>query len=162
MNNTLLLSLNDNERSWLMSSESLTKRLREFTHNKITHHLFYDNWGTTDDISIAALSIDRHTKTWIRHMEWRLEDTILVACSVVIPETSITAHTQELLHVEKKSIGDILFQDKTLSRSDFTFYKNAENNWTRFSIFYFKKQPLLITENFLPAFFKKISTEASA
>ncbi|OGT44877.1 MAG: hypothetical protein A3E82_02895 [Gammaproteobacteria bacterium RIFCSPHIGHO2_12_FULL_38_11] len=154
--NTLLNALNNIERDWLQSPQSLTKRLREFTHNKITHHLFYDGWGTADNLALAALSIDRTIKTWIRRMEWRYENEIWVPCSVIIPETSITDNTRELKNIKNQSIGDILFQDKKLMRTDFTFYKNSENNWTRHSIFYFKQQPLLIIENFLPPFFEKL------
>lgn len=153
-----ILTLTAHERDWLENPESLTKRLRLLTNNKITHHLFYDDWCVVDAHYRAALSLPLKIRTWVRKMEWQYDDEIWVACSVIIPETSITSETQELMHIEKKSIGDILFQDETLSRSEFVFYKNAESNWTRHSIFYFKKKPLLIIENFKPAFFAKITS----
>ena len=146
-------TLTPTQRDWLTSPESLTKRLRHFTRNAITHHLFYDNWGDANPLEYGALAIDPSVKTWIRRMEWRLDNTTWVICSVVIPETSITDETEELKHIKQRSIGDILFQDNTLKRSEFTFIENANNQWTRHSIFYFKKQPLLVVENFQPAFF---------
>ncbi|MCX7121404.1 MAG: chorismate lyase [Gammaproteobacteria bacterium] len=154
MDNPILNTLNDIERDWLTSPQSLTKRLREFTHNKITHHLLYDDWGIASDLALAALGITHTTRTWIRRMEWRCENKTWVPCTVIIPETSITKDTEELKNIKEKSIGDILFQDITLTRSNFTFYKNADGHLARHSVFYFKRQPLLIVENFLPAFFE--------
>lgn len=142
--------------SWLNSKESLTQRLREFTHNQISHHLFYDDWGIASDPALASLNIIRDEKTWIRKMEWRLSDKIWVACDVVIPASSITSETEILKRIGKNSIGDILFQDPTLQRSEFEFYIE-DNVVSRHSIFYFHGQPLLIIENFLPDFFQAIT-----
>ena len=138
--------LTSHQRDWLSSKESLTKRLRTVTQNKITHHLFYNDWGI----------VDQNTTAWIRRMEWRYENTTWVACTVMIPETSINEETQELLHTGEKSIGDTLFQDPTLTRSDFTFSKCNNNEWGRESIFYYKQQPIFLVEHFYAEFFDAI------
>ncbi len=134
------------QQDWLTSKESLTQRLRAFTHNKITHHLFYDDWGITD----------QNQEAWIRRMEWRYENEVWVSCIVVIPETSMTAETSELMHIGKRSIGDILFQDPTLTRSDFVFSVLENGNIKRTSTFYYKNHPIVLVENFFPEFLGKI------
>lgn len=153
---TLKNTVSDTTFSWLNSKESLTRRLREFTHNQISHHLFYDDWGTASDQAIMSLNINPDAKTWIRKMEWRLGDAIWVACDVVIPASSITSETEILKRIGKNSIGDILFQDPTLQRSDFEFHIK-DNAVSRHSIFHFHGQPLLIIETFLPEFFRAIT-----
>jgi chorismate lyase len=127
---------------WLTSKESLTLRLRTFTKNKISLHLFYDDWGITDE----------NTEAWIRRMEWRYFDEVWVAATVIIPEQSITEDTMELTRIGDRSIGDVLFQDPTLTRTDFVFNPLKNNVWSRHSIFHFKKKPISIIENFYPAF----------
>jgi chorismate--pyruvate lyase len=144
--------------SWLSSKVSLSKKLREFTSNKIAHHLFYDDWGDAPDFAYTALNIKRDSKTWIRNMQWRMGDAVWLDCTVVIPASSIVEETMALQHIGKNSIGDILFQDPTLTRSDFTFIKENHDRWSRYSIFYFHGKPLLIHETFLPDFFHAIHT----
>lgn len=142
--------------SWLGSKVSLTKRLREFTHNRIAHHLFYDDWDQLPDLAALTLNLDPQTKAWIRKMQWRLDNQVWVDCTVIIPESSITKKTEILQHIGTSSIGDTLFQDTTLTRSDFQFIQHGNTNWTRYSIFHFHEQPLIITETFLPDFFRAI------
>ena len=154
---TLENTVSDTAFLWLCSKESLTQRLREFTHNQISHHLFYDDWGIASDQAVTSLTITHDTKTWIRKMQWRLGDEIWVACDVVIPASSITSETAILKNIGGNSIGDILFQDPTLQRSDFEFFM-SDTTVTRHSIFYFHEQPLLVIETFLPAFFQAIES----
>ena len=156
-------TLTSTQKEWLTNSDSLTQRLRNLTHHQITHHLFYDHWGAATDTLRTSLQLKSKTKTWIRQMEWHFHEEIWLACTVVIPETSIQKDTEILRHVGTKSIGDILFQDKTLKRDPFTFqeWQDEKGNpyWTRRSIFYFKQKPLLIEETFFHAFFRKIACE---
>lgn len=154
---TLKNTVSDVAFSWLCSKESLTQRLREFTHNQISHYLFYDDWGIASHQAVISLNIIHDAKTWIRKMEWRLGDETWVACDVIIPASSITSKTKILKQIGKKSIGDTLFQDSTLRRSEFE-YQVEDNNLSRHSIFYFHEQPLLIIETFLPAFFHAIES----
>lgn len=151
-------TVSDTAFSWLSSKVSLTRRLRDFTRHQISHHLFYDNWGNAPDQAITSLNINPNTKTWIRKMQWCLNDEIWVACDVIIPESSITLKTDILKKIGKNSIGDTLFQDPNLRRSDFEFFI-SNSIITRHSIFYFYDQPLLITETFLPAFFQAIESK---
>lgn len=140
--NPVLPTLSPSAQSWLTDSASLTKRLRAFTDNRIEHHLFYNDW-------------DEAKLNWIRRMEWRFENETWVACVVTIPKTSLIA---ELADIGHRSIGDILFQDPTLTRTEFTFQKNDEY-YSRFSTFCFKEKPIDLSETFYPAFFRAINND---
>jgi len=141
--------LNARQIDWLTSKESLTKRLRAFTQNKIALELLYDDWGIVDENATA----------WIRRVEWRYENKVWVAGTVVIPESSINAETECLTQIGTKSIGDTLFQNPTLSRSDFSFTKLSDGEWSRQSTFYFMQQPLIIIEKFTQEFFQAIACD---
>lgn len=144
------------EHDWLTNNSSLTRRLREFTHGKISHHLFFNDWEQPDSVACTALKINADAKAWVRRMEWRYENEVWVTCTVVIPETSIYPNNTELLSIGKNSIGDILFQDPTLKRTDFIFSQHDDQTWLRESFFYYKQKPIYLTELFLPDFFKAI------
>lgn len=146
---TLDVHLTCVEKKWLTDHASLTQRLREFTHGKISHHLFFDDWD----------NLNQTTKTWVRRMEWRYENKIWVTCTVVIPETSIYPNNTELLSVGKNSIGDILFKDTSLKRTDFIFSRHGNNTWSRQSTFIYKQKPIYLTELFSSDFFKAIRCE---
>src|SRR3990167_749764 len=129
--------LTETQINWLTDKTSLTHRLRTFTRNQITHHLFYDDWGITDE----------NTEAWIRRMEWRYFDDVWISATVIIPEQSITDDTIELTRAGARSIGEILFQDASTTRTDFVFNQLDNNVWSRHSIVHFKKKPISIIEN---------------
>lgn len=147
--------LSPTEKDWLIESGSLTRRLRALTNHCIEFRVLQDQWGVADEISRLLVNRNNQDKTWIRHIEWRHHDVLWVEAIVIIPEKSIK-YAPELQYVGQGSIGDLLFQDPTLKRSDFIFEKQ-EDDFLRRSIFYYKKQPLLISERFLSAFLHQFS-----
>lgn len=151
-----LAHLTAREKDWVTNKASLTARLRQLTQNEIKLTVFYDNWGNPDTASREALKISADEKTWVRRIEWHFKNNIWLTCHVVIPASSITLETHGLTLIGQGAIGDALFQDNTLQRSDFTFSKTSNNAITRHSILIYKKKPLLIVETFLPAFFEAI------
>lgn len=142
---TIFEGLTAAQQDWLTNKASLTQRLRTFTQGKISHHLLYNDWEKND--ANAA---------WVRCMEWRYKNHVWVACVVTIPKTSLNTETDMLLHIGENSIGDVLFQDPALTRSDFVFSKIGDG-WKRESIFHYKKQPIWLIENFKLEFFDAIS-----
>ncbi len=132
---------------WLSYKPSLTKRLREFTDNKITLHLIHEDWEVIDN-----------NPSWIRKIQWRLHNSCWIEANLQIPKTSINAETQCLLNTHKRPIGEQLFTEPSLQRSEFEFFQilNYPNTWIRQSIFHFKQQPLTLKETFFPPFFKAI------
>ena len=137
----VIATLTPAQQSWLTDPSSLTKRLREFTHNAITHHLFFNDW-------------DEKKENWIRKMEWRYHGATWVACVVTIPKNSLM---DELKTVGARSIGEILFSEPSLTRSEFVFEKQ-DDHIARHSVFHFKQKPIYLTENFTPEFFYALET----
>lgn len=161
--------------AWPMISnaESLTQALRAQTNQKICHRLLHANWGSASPIERQALHLSPQEKTWLRTIEWRLEDQLWVVARAVFPESTIQASESQFTGLGVQALGEVLFQDPSLRREPFSYslidkesaYANSLGDllsdgktvWARRSIVYFKNLPILITEIFLPE-----SYEASA
>jgi len=129
---------------WLTYSKSLTERLQKFTRDRIQFRLV-QNWKINNE------------KIWIRKSEWHFENAVWIKADLLMSDSSVNQNTKQLLNINQKPIGEILFQDPKLKRSDFLFYQHTENlTWSRKSIFHFKQQPIELIETFYPAFFKSL------
>lgn len=142
-----LAGLNPDQIDWLTDKNSLTQRLRTFTRDFIQLHILYDDWGMTES----------NQEAWIRRIEWKHGEDIWITATVIIPDTSITPETEELTRIGNRAIGEILFRDPTLTRSDFTFYKE-KSGWLRESVFYYKQKPIFISEYFHSLFLDVVSS----
>ncbi len=131
-----------NASDWLCDKSSLTKRLKQFTKNKISFCLMQD-WRLEN-------------LTYSRMIEWRLDNNLWIKANLLLPKKSVNQDTKHLLEINTKPIGEILFEDLNLSRTDFLFHQESDLIWTRESTFCFKKQPIILIETFYPDFFKAI------
>ncbi len=163
-----LTGLNSVQQDWLLDQGSLTQRLRASTQGHIQHHLCFSGWGNllADEVSLFSQQDD--ASVWVREIEWRLEDSVWVAARVVIPRRCCT---RELLNLGERSLGEVLFADKSLKRSSlelaclsaqhpyhqlaFRAAPASDIVWARRSIFHFQQQPLLVAEIFLPPIFQQ-------
>lgn len=157
----VLAHLSKIEREWVTDKQSLTKKLRALTHNQIQLQLLYDNWGIASDAAHTILNIPANEKTWIRKIEWCFKNQCWLSCEVIIPTSSLTKDTHELTQIGHGAIGEVLFKDPTLKRSDFTYQKES-NGLTRYSIFCYKTRPLLIIETFQADFFAVLRYELNS
>src|SRR3990167_7418496 len=135
--------LSENAMQWLMDKSSLTKRLKKATQNKI-HFCLIQDWQLENS-------------KYNRMIEWQLEGIRWIQAKSFIPENSINEHTKALFEVNTRPIGEILFDDPNLKRTDFLLCEESDLTWTRRSIFDFKGQPLILIETFYPAFFAGIA-----
>lgn len=129
-------SLSDIALSWLTDKTSLTKRLRDHTNNTIEFCLLFNGW-------------DSNQENWMRRMEWRYQGETWLYCVITIPKDSLI---DELQNVGNRPIGEILFAEPSLQRSDF-LYQEKENHISRKSVFHFKGKSFELVETFFPAFF---------
>ena len=127
---------------WLTDKTSLTKRLKQFTQNKINFCLIQD-WQLQNT-------------QYSRKIEWRLNSDLWIKANLLLPQKSVNQDTKHLLEINTKPIGEILFEDPSLTRTDFLFHQESDLIWTRESIFYFKEQPITLIETFYSDFFKAL------
>lgn len=129
---------------WLSFKPSLTNRLRAFTNNRITFQVISEGWST-----------DTKEKIWQRKIRWVMDGNCWIEADLTIPHSSINTETQCLLATHERPIGEQLFQEPSLKRSDFLYFK-ADGFWIRESVFHYKNQPITLKETFFPAFFNAI------
>lgn len=135
---SLAESLSPLQSEWLQHSGSLTHRLRKLTNNKIEHHLLFNDWENDQRLC------------WIRKMEWRYEGEVWFYCVVSLPKEALV---NDLEDIGRRSIGDILFADPDLKRSEFLTQK-YEGYYSRRSIFLYQGHEIEIVEVFFPEFFE--------
>jgi len=152
---------------WLNSADSLTARLRHFTDHQTSMELLYAGWGEALPEEKAAFS-ETLSAVWIRQIIHQYRQIPWIWARVIIPEH--TLQTTGLDGGTPHPIGDILFQDPNLTRTDLMFARltirhpyyqqirqylspKTTQVCARRSMLWFHQQPLLINEVFLPAFF---------
>jgi chorismate--pyruvate lyase len=168
--------------SWLLDEKSLSKKLRDYTHNAISHQLILAEWAHAHLDECQALTIKPTTETWAREIVWNHGQQAWVCARVVIPKHSIenNSELQKILQMHSQSLGDFLFANAELKRSAFEIAHLPTNHfyslwahqlteqtastkplWARRSIFYYQSEPILVTEIFLTPFFSSVMTHAN-
>ncbi len=148
----------------LLSTDSLTKRLRSLSHNQTQIKLLRTELGQPHPEESELIGKDQ--PVWVRESIHLFQQKIpWVWARVLIPEKTL-ANTSLAIQSER-SIGEILFQDPQLKRTDFamtvlspdhdyyqpiTHYLEVppKTIWARRSLLWFKQHPLFIAEIFLP------------
>lgn len=157
------------EWEWLNSVDSLTARLRRISDNSTRMELLSATWQKPYVEEQKLLeNADSHGETWVREIiHWHRQQAWVWA-RVIIPAQ--TLHITQLDGNMAQPIGDILFQDPHLKRTELTlaslpgdhpYQRRAapysaepeQSFWARRSFLWFHHQPLLAIEVFLPAFF---------
>ena len=147
---------------WLSDAGSLSQRLRLFTGGCIQHVLRKADWGliTQDEQNLLSLALNTDS---IREIEWHYHNTTWIQARVVIPKSTLQGAGCELQEITHRPLGDTLFRDPHLKRSDFIYEAypfSLQCAHVRRSIFYYYHQPLLVSETFLPAFFSAVEQKS--
>ncbi len=156
---------------------SLSAYLREVTAQKIAYQFLHADWSAAKTDECPLLHIKASEKVWLREIHWHYQGEMWVHGSTIIPSNTLPVTKEGLDTLGGQSIGDILFQDKNLVRSNFqiriltsdhpdfinacqTLAEKPALLWARRSVFYFHKQPLLVNEVFFPDIFEFMKTQA--
>jgi len=155
-------------RDWLFDPSSLTKRLQhlcgahEFRvqvisqrRDKITRH-------EANNLGLAA-----RRQALVRQVYLWCGESAVVFARTIIPLSSLKGRQRRLAHLGQRSLGALLFADKTMSRGelqitrlDLPVVKDTaddrwlaadEKVWGRRSTFTVRGHQLLVSEFFLPA-----------
>ena len=152
---------------FLFHQESLTQFIQQRCSGLFNIELITESWQQAQQDEISLLSLTKNESTFIRKSLLKCDNENLVYARTVIPEKTLTGKNQKLTKLGDKPLGDFLFNDKTTYRSDMRYakipvdcelYNEATKSlnisselWGRQSLVYIEKQPLVITEIFLPA-----------
>lgn len=158
------------QKTWLTYRGSLTKKLRRLNQlltGAMNHRIYQEAWGAMYHDESEYLGLLPTEPVRVRETDWSHQESLWVMTRCIIPAHTINSKTQVLAHIGERSLGDLLFKDPELQRSEFEFKlltlkdpylqrlaANAAGGdvryWARRSLFYYFEQPLLVMEVFLP------------
>lgn len=153
---------------WLADSSSMTKRLRAQCQNTLKIEVIEHRWAQATDQDSTYLSLSPNTKIINREVILYCYDQPWMYARTVLPYQLVEAVGTELIELGERPIGELLFADPDMTRSEFEVAEltngNTEYNratrfakvndvslWARRSIFDLPHQgQLAITEVFFP------------
>lgn len=159
LDEVICASLND----WLFDTTSLTKRLlkqcKQFEVKVLTN--------TTNVLSNEELSMFDDVEVTCREVLLICDSIPQVYARTLIPITTLTHANERLKSLNNSSLGDILFNDRSMKRSHIEIchiespstlmtlseqlsLPEFDTIWGRRSMFYLQDYPLSVAEFFLP------------
>ncbi len=156
--------LNAEIKSWLFDAGSLTTRLINHCSSHFSVKVLSVTRATPTPDEIKALNLKVRSQAVIRQVLLMCGEQPLVYARTIIPVSSMRGSLRGVVLLGNKSLGAVLFADKQMQRKAmqitslkathtchaWTGYKGKQSIWGRRSVFILKKQPLLVSEFFLP------------
>lgn len=152
--------------SWLLDSSSLTSKL-ERQCNQFSVQVRREI-KTSCKESLLSQHFPSSEKVLVREVLLCCDNIPYVFAQTEIPYSTLSQTQEQLANIGSESLGNILFQDKTLKRSNIEIAEFCHGSevhtlseslqqfcdhslWARRSVFYVQGKPLLVSEVFLPA-----------
>jgi chorismate--pyruvate lyase len=165
-------SVSELQREWLTRPGALTQGLRQLGTLRL--RVLSERACRTNEDEAARLGLRPGSALWQREVCMSVEGVDCVVAHSVAPLTATQGHWQALRRLRNRPLADILYQDRTIVRSNFEFttlslgmplYRLSQLRQlsqttqqlsarvlARRSVFERANQPLLVAEAFLPAF----------
>lgn len=141
-------------RQWLAYRGSLTKRLRQAGAAEINHIIRQEKWELPTAEEAQYLQLNSQESVFIRETDWQYKNNLWVMTRALIPLATLQNKGKDLQTVGSRSLGDFLFTDPDLQRSEFEFASfifDGQVCWARRSLFSYWNKPLLVSEIFFPS-----------
>ena len=118
------LTASPEARSWLTERGSLTLRLRQ-QHPELAVRVLDEGTGHLLPDEALRLGLAPGSPAWVREVTLHADDLELVTARSVIPDWSPDNPWCEVQRLGTRALGEILFSDPELERSDFEFRLGA-------------------------------------
>ncbi len=146
-----------NAQAWLETPGSLTLLLQQTAAPKVLHHhlsaLGWMTAGAQEQAIWPGFSMGQ--RIWQREISFSVDEVCWLRARVLIPESSLVgAAGVALQYCGAQSLGGVLFQDETLSRTALGYGLECSPEGicvTRHGLYTFYSQPLVISECFSKA-----------
>lgn len=153
------------ENSWLFSKESLTKLLTQLSCQQFAVEVLYEGWQKLRIDEYQKLQVNDEREGWVREVILKGKDIPWVYARSVSMQTDLNNHHYDLGNLGSNSLGWLLFQDPSFTRSPIEVCHYPEdwlpdclkNNslWGRRSCLANSNISVLVQEIFLPAFWQE-------
>ena len=162
-----LSAMSQDFKSWVLHEGSMTARLKNTCHNFDVAVLRHE-WSEAEPQDLKLLNL-KNKKVIVRDVILSCNHTPWIFARAIFPEALVVAMGEDIVHLGKRPLGELLFSQKNTQRSKFQlaelkkddeFFQKAkdaseqtsEKMWARRSIFHLLQGSLLLTEVFLPQF----------
>ncbi len=154
-------------KNWLIDAQSLTKRLKARSKHSFCVRLDSQQWERPLWSERQALAMPDRGRALVRKVHLLVDEVPVVYARTVIPAATLSGPYRGLGHLGCRPLGEVLFADPAMRRESMTFSQikpgqglhdeamidvNQVNDafWGRRSLFWLKKECLLVSEFFLP------------
>jgi len=153
---------------WLLDPASLTRRLQQTCKGEFRVAPTDQHWQRPMLSEALALGARPHERCFVREVQLLCDDQLWVFARTVIPVRTLSGPRRRLSRLGKTPLGAVLFADGSMVRSGIEIARllpeqplfmratsgllqRPTSIWGRRSAFFLNRQPLLVSEIFLPA-----------
>lgn len=151
--------------SWVYEPGSLTKRLRKHYGRRFAVEILFQHWQPALLNECRALDLPQHRYALIREVLLHADGKPLILARTVLPAPTIRVAHRNLSHLGTRPLGEVIFSYPHLERRQLDVSQVTPCNWSqplrqrfdlnetlwgRRTVYAIQRQPLLVSEFFLP------------
>lgn len=145
---------------WLFSTGSLTKKIEQFSGQKMLVQPIFEGRQTLNlqQKHQLNLTISRPQSAWVREVALfgKKGEPAWVLAKSVFAFNHLTGQSRQLSNLGKRPIGYVIFR-RNKAKLVKRWYQQHENGWERTSLYHWQGAKLLISERFLPTFMRYLA-----
>ena len=151
-----------NARDWLFDSGSLTARLKTLSEGKFAVEVVDESWLVFPELRFRSRfgPVAPEHRFWSRRVVLLGNGVPWVFANTLIPTHSLGGDLEQIIRLGTRPLGEYLFSQPELSRSEIEIKEIAEESWGRRSWFFLNAKPVLVAEYFLPSLLRQIPPKA--
>ena len=155
-----------NVHSWIYESQSLTRRLRKVYGQSFTVEILFHRRRPAFLSECGLLKLPHQQYNLIREVLLHADGKPLILARTILPEKTIKIAKRNLSHLGTRPLGEVIFSYPKLERLDLNIscikpdlwtpglaekVLFNQNIWGRRTVYAIHKQPLIVSEFFMPA-----------
>lgn len=163
--------LSEEQHDWLFNEESLTKRLTELSHGQFAVNVLLEEWQLLRKDEYQMLGVAATQLGWVREVLLLGQGEPWVYARSVAMQTDLNNPHYNLTNIGSKSLGSILFSDKSFHRTPLEFVRYPiellpvdlaySDLLGRRSRFINQHVNIMVQEVFLPWFWQQLASKSN-
>ncbi len=157
--------LPEDVKSWVQEAGSLTRRLRCYYGNSFSVKILFHHWKPAYLSECRLLHLPHQQYNLVREVMLHANGKPLILARTILPEKTIKIAKRNLSHLGTRPLGEVIFSYPSLERLQLDICRVKTSDWSaelknqiktpspvwgRRTVYAIQKQPLLVSEFFLP------------
>lgn len=138
----------------LQDQASLTARLKHLSQGNFSVEVVKEGWVELSNRRLLAefAPVDTNHRFWSRHVVLFGNGKPWVLAHSLLPEHAIFTPLRKVMELNEEPLGQFLFRNSELRRTNLELVKSREGLWGRRSLFYIYNKPIMVAEFFVQNF----------